>query len=31
MVTGAIDYDRLGPALHAAYDRASDLSREPTS
>ena len=30
MVSGVIDYDRLGPALRAASDRASSLSREPT-
>jgi hypothetical protein len=27
MVSGVIDYDQLGQALRAAYDRASNLSR----
>ena len=29
MVTGVIDYDRLGPAMRAAYDHASNPTGEP--
>jgi hypothetical protein len=31
MASGVTDYDRLGPAMRAAYDHASDARREPTS
>jgi hypothetical protein len=31
MVTGVIDYDRLGPAMRAAYDQASSPTSKPTT
>jgi hypothetical protein len=31
MVTGVIDYDRLGPAMRAAYDQASNPTSKPTT
>jgi hypothetical protein len=31
MASGVTDYDRLGPAMRAAYGHASDARREPTS